>query len=66
MTGPEFARPRPYLDACPHCPDTPRVPPVLVEPAGPVRVAADYVCPRAGHTWAQGWARDEHHERWAS
>jgi hypothetical protein len=60
MAGPEFARPHPYLDACPRCPDTPRIPPVLVSPAAPGRVVADYARPVCGHTWSQVWARDVH------
>jgi hypothetical protein len=65
MTGPQFSRQRPYLDACPECPDTPRIPPRLVAPPGPGRVEADYVCP-LGHMWSTVWARDEDHERWVS
>ncbi len=65
MAGPEFPRQRPYWDACADCPGTPRVPPVLLEPAGPARVDADYVC-AAGHTWSMRWARDEQPDREAS
>jgi hypothetical protein len=58
-------RQRPYWDACADCPDSPRVPPVLVSDAAPDVVLADYVC-AAGHTWVTRWARDPDYEGRAS
>ena len=64
MTAPWPPRSRrPYLDACPSCPDSPRVPPVAVSARLDGTVQADYLC-GAGHVWVSGWARDPEHERW--
>jgi hypothetical protein len=57
---------RPYLDTCPMCPDTARVPPVLATVTDSGVVEADYICPRCGCLWSLGWALDPQHERWAS
>lgn len=64
MSGPQIPRQRrPYLDACPACPDSPRIPPQLVSDGA--TVTADYLC-RCGCVWHTGWARDPDHERWAA
>jgi hypothetical protein len=63
VTAPEFPRRRPYWDACQACPDSPRVPPLLVSDGA--RVIADYAC-RCSHVWSTGWARDPDHEGRAS
>ena len=54
---------RPYLDACPLCSDSPRIPPVVLTDGDPV--VADYLC-AVGHMWSTGWERDADHDRWAA
>jgi hypothetical protein len=66
MAGSQIPRQRrPYRDACPMCPDTPRIPPVLVVVADSGVVEADYLH-RCGCLWSLGWALDPQHERWSS
>lgn len=55
---------RPYLDACPMCPDSPRIPPGPLTVDGDT-VTADYL-DGVGHMWSTGWERDPDHERWAA